>query len=48
MKNVTRCVYADEAGPSLRWAPKDKARDKVEDEAVKAVQRGFADGTEPF
>ena len=48
-KRNKMCLYADEAGPSYRWAPKPSTpRDKVTDEAVKTVQRGFADGTEPF
>ena len=48
-KRNKMCLYADEAGPSLRWAPKRKPRDKiVEDAAVEAVKKGFADGTEPF
>ena len=47
-KRNKMCLYADEAGPSLRWARKGAPRDKVEDDAVKAVQRGFSDGTEPF
>ena len=47
-KRNKMCLYADEAGPSLRWAPKGSARDKVDDKAVEAVKKGFADGTEPF
>ena len=48
-KRNKMCLYADEAGPSFRWAPKSSTpRDKVTNEAVETVQRGFADGTEPF
>ena len=41
-------LYADDAGPSWRWEPKGTRSDTVETAAVEAIQKGFADGEEPF
>ena len=41
-------LYADDARPSWRWEPKGTRSDTVQDAAVDAVQRGFADDEEPF